>query len=96
MLTTGHRRERLLLCAILAGGLGIRLIAIAQPYVDAWSWRQADVAMIAENFYRRGFALFYPQINRGLVIIHQAAFKKGLRPTRRSWLCSKRCCHASW
>jgi 4-amino-4-deoxy-L-arabinose transferase-like glycosyltransferase len=63
MLTTGHRRERLLLCAILAGGLGIRLIAIAQPYVDAWSWRQADVAMIAENFYRHGFALFYPQIN---------------------------------
>jgi 4-amino-4-deoxy-L-arabinose transferase-like glycosyltransferase len=48
---------------ILAGGLGLRLIAIAQPYVDAWSWRQADVAMIAENFYRHGFALFYPRIN---------------------------------
>ena len=55
-----RRRERLLLCAILACGLGIRLIAIAQPYIDAWSWRQADVAMIAENFYRHGFALFYP------------------------------------
>ena len=27
--------------------------------------------------------------------MHQAAFKKGLRPTRRSWLCSKRCGHAS-
>jgi 4-amino-4-deoxy-L-arabinose transferase-like glycosyltransferase len=63
MLTTGHRCERLFWVAILAGGLGIRLIAIAQPYVDAWSWRQADVAMIAENFYRHGFALFYPQIN---------------------------------
>ena len=58
-----RRRERLLLCAILACSLGIRLIAITQPYVDAWSWRQADVAMIAENFYRHGFALFYPQIN---------------------------------
>jgi 4-amino-4-deoxy-L-arabinose transferase-like glycosyltransferase len=63
MLITGHRRERLLLCAILACGVGIRLIEISQPYVDAWSWRQADVAMIAENFYRHGFALFYPQIN---------------------------------
>jgi 4-amino-4-deoxy-L-arabinose transferase-like glycosyltransferase len=63
MLTPGRRREQLLLCAILAGGLGIRLIAISQPYVDAWSWRQADVAMIAENFYRHGFALFYPRVN---------------------------------
>jgi hypothetical protein len=50
MLITGHRRERLLLCAILACGVGIRLFEISQPYVDAWSWRQADVAMIAENF----------------------------------------------
>jgi 4-amino-4-deoxy-L-arabinose transferase-like glycosyltransferase len=63
MLTLERRREQLLLCAILASGLGIRLIAISQPYVDAWSWRQADVAMIAENFYRHGFILFYPQIN---------------------------------
>ena len=63
MLTTGRRREWLLVGAILACGLGIRLIAISQPYVDAWSWRQADVAMIAENFYRHGFVLFYPQIN---------------------------------
>jgi 4-amino-4-deoxy-L-arabinose transferase-like glycosyltransferase len=63
MLTPARRRERLLVGAILACALGIRLIAISQPYVDAWSWRQADVAMIAENFYRHGFALFYPQIN---------------------------------
>jgi 4-amino-4-deoxy-L-arabinose transferase-like glycosyltransferase len=63
MLTTGRRREWLLVGAILACGLSIRLIAISQPYVDAWSWRQADVAMIAENFYRHGLALFYPQIN---------------------------------
>jgi 4-amino-4-deoxy-L-arabinose transferase-like glycosyltransferase len=63
MLTPGRRRDWLPVGAILAGALGIRLIAISQPYVDAWSWRQADVAMIAENFYRHGFALFYPQIN---------------------------------
>ena len=61
--TPERRREWLFVGAILASGMGIRLIAIAQPYVDAWSWRQADVAMIAENFYRHGFALFYPQIN---------------------------------
>src|SRR5919197_5276001 len=55
--------DGLLLLTWLACGLGIRLIKISQPYVDAWSWRQADVAMIAENFYRHGFNLFYPQIN---------------------------------
>jgi 4-amino-4-deoxy-L-arabinose transferase-like glycosyltransferase len=58
-----QRRERLLLLSILACGLGIRLIAISQPFVDAWSWRQADVAMIAETFYRAGFNVFYPQVN---------------------------------
>jgi Dolichyl-phosphate-mannose-protein mannosyltransferase len=58
-----RRREVLLLFLILAGGIGIRLVAISQPFIDAWSWRQADVAMIAENFYRRGFPSLYPQIN---------------------------------
>src|SRR5438093_1060661 len=52
-----------LLVTWLACGLGIRLIKISQPFVDAWSWRQADVAMIAENFYLHGFNIFYPQIN---------------------------------
>jgi 4-amino-4-deoxy-L-arabinose transferase-like glycosyltransferase len=53
----------LLLLTWLACGLGIRLIKVSQPFVDAWSWRQADVAMIAENFYQHGFSLLYPQIN---------------------------------
>jgi hypothetical protein len=56
-------QERLLLLALLVGGLVIRLIAITQPFVDSWSWRQADVAMIAENFYRHGFNILYPEIN---------------------------------
>jgi hypothetical protein len=58
-----RRHELLLLFAILACGLGLRLIAISQPFIDAWSWRQADVAMIAENFYRTGFHIWYPQVN---------------------------------
>jgi hypothetical protein len=52
-----------LLFAILACGLGIRLIKISQPFVVAWSWRKADMAMIAENFYRTSFNIFYPQVN---------------------------------
>jgi 4-amino-4-deoxy-L-arabinose transferase-like glycosyltransferase len=57
------RRAWFGLGALLAGGLLVRSIHIAQPFVGAWSWREADVAMIAENFYRHGFNLLYPQIN---------------------------------
>ncbi len=56
-------REVSMLLTLLAFGLLLRLIQISQPFIDGWSWREADVAMIAENFYRHGFHLFYPQIN---------------------------------
>ncbi len=58
-----QRSEILLLLALISLGVLFRLIKISQPFVDAWSWRQADVAMIAENFYLHGFNIFYPQIN---------------------------------
>jgi 4-amino-4-deoxy-L-arabinose transferase-like glycosyltransferase len=58
------RRQRLLLMAALVlTGMAVRLVMITQPYVDYWSWRQSDVAMIAENFYRQGFQILWPQIN---------------------------------
>ena len=40
-----------------------RLIWIDQPYIDTWSWRQSDVATIADNYFRHGFHFAYPQIN---------------------------------
>ena len=55
--------EMLWLGVVLFLGVSIRLIKISQPFIDGWSWRQSDVAMIAENFYRHGFHLLYPQIN---------------------------------
>src|SRR5215510_11684432 len=58
-----QRQEWALVLAMLAVGCLIRLWAVTQPFVDHWSWRQADVAMVAENFYRHGFHIFYPQIN---------------------------------
>jgi hypothetical protein len=58
-----RQHELFLFLTILVCGLGIRLIAISQPFIDAWSWRQADVATIAENFDRAGFNIFYPQVN---------------------------------
>lgn len=56
-------RELWLLLAIAAAGIGVRVFGITQPFVDHWSWRQADVAMIADNLYRHGFNVFYPRIN---------------------------------
>jgi hypothetical protein len=56
-------REIRWLIVLLSLGVSFRLIKISQPFIDAWSWRQSDVAMIAENFYHHGFHLFYPQIN---------------------------------
>src|SRR6202049_533955 len=43
--------------------VAVRLIAINQPYIDNWSWRQSDVAAIARNFYANGFHFAYPQID---------------------------------
>jgi len=52
-----------LVSVVLSLGVLPRLVKISQPFVDKWSWRQTDVAMIAENFYLHGFNIFYPQIN---------------------------------
>jgi hypothetical protein len=53
----------LLVTAVAAVGVAIRLVRITQLFVDSWSWRQSDIAMIAENFYGNGFNVFLPQIN---------------------------------
>jgi 4-amino-4-deoxy-L-arabinose transferase-like glycosyltransferase len=55
--------EILPLVGLFLLALAVRLIKISQPYVDEWSFKQGTIAMIAENFYRNGFNIFYPQIN---------------------------------
>jgi 4-amino-4-deoxy-L-arabinose transferase-like glycosyltransferase len=52
-----------ILIAVLALAMAIRLIAIGQPFVDTWSWRQSDVAAIARNYSQNGFHFAYPQID---------------------------------
>lgn len=52
--------------AVLALGLvavGLRLVAINQPFIEPWSWRQSDVGAIARNYYEGGFHFAYPQID---------------------------------
>ena len=49
--------------AVCVGAILARLIAIDQPFIDSWSWRQADVAAIARNYWQGGFHFAYPQID---------------------------------
>jgi len=50
-----------ILISILA--VAVRFVAIDQPYVDNWSWRQSDVAAIARNYFQGGFHFARPQID---------------------------------
>ena len=43
--------------------IAARFIAITQPFIDNWSWRESDVAAIARNFFENGFHFAYPQID---------------------------------
>lgn len=51
------------LALVIGGGIAVRLIGITQPFVDLCSWREADVAMIAENFFHGGYDILHPRIN---------------------------------
>jgi 4-amino-4-deoxy-L-arabinose transferase-like glycosyltransferase len=59
--TVKRRTQLVIALSILA--IAVRLIVINQPYIDNWSWRQSDVAAIAQNFYANGFHFAHPQID---------------------------------
>ena len=58
-----ERRNALLV--ILALALLVRLIGISNPIADHHSWRQADTAAVARNYYANNYRLFYPQVDYG-------------------------------
>jgi ABC-type polysaccharide/polyol phosphate export permease len=51
------------LVVILAVAANLRLNHITQPFIDAFSWRQASTAMMAENFFRANRNILYPEVN---------------------------------
>src|SRR6266404_9907253 len=57
------RRSSQLAVVISIAAVGVRLIAIDQPFTDTWSWRQSDVAAIARNYFQGGFHFAHPQID---------------------------------
>jgi 4-amino-4-deoxy-L-arabinose transferase-like glycosyltransferase len=64
-LKTGIQQYHVLVILLLA--LAVRLPLVFTPITYTDSWRQADTASIAHNFYRDGgnFNILYPQINWG-------------------------------
>jgi hypothetical protein len=51
--------------AILVIAAILRLNHITQPLVDAFSWRESSTAMMADNFYRNNWNIFYPEVSWG-------------------------------
>lgn len=51
------------LLTILVLAAVVRLYRIEQPFIDIFSWRQTSTAMMADNFYRRNWNIFYPEIS---------------------------------
>lgn len=49
------------LILILILGLALRLYKIDNPIADWHSWRQADTAAVARNFYEEGYNPFFPR-----------------------------------
>lgn len=58
-----YRNTTYILILILVLAAIFRLININQPFVDSFSWRQSSTAMMAENFYRRNWNIFYPEVS---------------------------------
>ncbi|HUH32960.1 MAG TPA: hypothetical protein VLZ28_03350, partial [Daejeonella sp.] len=52
-----------LLILILLVAFAMRGQMINQPFIDAFSWRQASTAMMAENFFKTSWNIFYPEVN---------------------------------
>ena len=58
-------RGALALAAILLLGIGLRLLYITSPLLDAHRWRQIDTAVMARYFYEDSLNPLYPQVNWG-------------------------------
>lgn len=57
------RKHHLLFLLILLIAALLRIQDIHQPLVDAFSWREASTAMMADNFYARSWNIFYPEVS---------------------------------
>lgn len=64
----GHRlgmsgRDIVVLAALAVLAVAVRLWWIGQPMIDAFSWRQASTAMIAQNIPHNNWNIFFPEVS---------------------------------
>ena len=50
---------------IIIGALLVRLVNVTAPIIGVHSWRQADTAAMARNFYQGEMNILYPQVDWG-------------------------------
>jgi len=62
--TSSAKGNFALILFILLGAL-LRFEHITQPFIDKFSWREASTAMMAQNFYRGQWNIFYPEVDWG-------------------------------
>jgi uncharacterized membrane protein YuzA (DUF378 family) len=63
MKTYNSKLSSYILASILVAAAVLRFNHINQPFTDYINWRQASTAMMADNFYRRNWNIFYPEIS---------------------------------
>ena len=59
--TRAFLNENSLLLLILFVALLMRVQYLTQPFIDAFSWRQASTAMMAENFFKNNWNILFPE-----------------------------------
>jgi hypothetical protein len=63
MKTLKARATTYLLITIFIIAAILRFSHINQPLIDAFSWRQSDTAIMADNFYQGNWNIFYPGVS---------------------------------
>ncbi len=61
----GRRRARLdaVMLGLVALTLAVRLIDVDKPFLDLQTWRQADTAAIARNYFEESFDFLHPRVD---------------------------------
>ena len=60
-----EQNRQVVLFAILVIALFLRLQQISQPFIDEYSWREADTASMADGFASGSWNIFQPQVRWG-------------------------------
>jgi 4-amino-4-deoxy-L-arabinose transferase-like glycosyltransferase len=58
-----NRKFTLVVVLLIAAGL--RVEKIDQPYIGSFAWREASTAMMADNFHKGNWNIFYPEVSWG-------------------------------